>query len=180
MALEIRATDLPSIADSGTQSVMFRVAPNGVGQAEISARNELRLFPGVYLSGGSRIGISNGDVPEPLKFRVSELRSINLPRSNHVAVAKIALDLPSPGSLPYSLFHLAMIDRVRTRLFLTAGVGWTSLDEFGTNSPGIEAGMEQIIELSTLGGLISMSARIGIATPVLGEGATILYGNISY
>jgi hypothetical protein len=72
-----------------------------------------------------------------------------------------------------------MIDRVGTRLFLTAGAGWTSLDEFGTTSPSIEAGMEQIIELSTLGGLISMTARIGIATPVLGEGATILYGNIS-
>ncbi len=179
VAIEIRATDLPSLVDSGTQSVMFRIAPNGVGQAEISARNELRLFPGVYVLGGARIGISNGDVPRPLQFRVSELRSINLSRSNHVAVATIALELPSPGSLPYSLFHLAMIDRVGTRLFLTAGAGWTSLDEFGTTSPSIEAGMEQIIELSTLGGLISMTARIGIATPVLGEGATILYGNIS-
>ena len=178
-ALEVRATDLPSIVDSGTQSVMLRVAPNGVGQAEVSARNELRLFPGVYVLGSVRIGISNGDVPRPLQFRASELRSINLSQSNHVAVAKIALELPSPGSLPYSLFHLAMIDRVRARLFLTAGTGWTSLDEFGTNSPSIEAGMEQIIELSTLGGLISMTARIGIATPVLGEGATILYGNIS-
>ena len=178
-ALEVRATDLPSIVDSGTQSVMLRVAPNGVGQAEVSARNELRLFPGVYVLGSVRIGISNGDVPRPLQFRASELRCINLSRSNHVAVAKIALELPSPGSLPYSVVHLAMIDRVRARLFLTAGTGWTSLDEFGTNSPSIEAGMEQIIELSTLGGLISMTARIGIATPVLGEGATILYGNIS-
>jgi len=179
VALKIQATDLPSIVDSGTQSVMFRIAPNGIGQAEISARNELRLFPGFYILGGARIGISNGDVPRPLQFRVSELRSINLSRSNHVAVAKLALELPSPGYLSYSLFHLAMIDRVGTRLFLTAGAGWTSLDEFGTTSPSIEAGMEQIIELSTLGGLISMTARIGIATPVLGEGATILYGNIS-
>ena len=179
VALKIQATDLPSIVDSGTQSVMFRIAPNGVGQAEISARNELRLFPGFYMLGGARIGISNGDVPRPLQFHVSELRSINLSQSNHVAVAKLALELPSPGSLSYSLFHLAMIDRVRTRLFLTAGAGWTSLDEFGTTSPSIEAGMEQIIELSTLGGLISMTARIGIATPVLGEGATIFYGNIS-
>ena len=180
VALKIQATDLPSIVDSGTQSVMFRIAPNGVGQAEISARNELRLFPGFYMLGGARIGISNGDVPRPLQFHVSELRSINLSQSNHVAVAKLALELPSPGSLSYSLFHLAMIDRVRTRLFLTAGAGWTSLDEFGTTSPSIEAGMEQIIELSTFGGLISLSAQIGIATPVLGAGVTTLYGNISF
>ena len=159
---------------------MFRVAPHGVGQAELSAGHELRLFPSIYVLGSARIGISNGDVPLPLQFRLSELHSIPLPRSNQVAAAKIALELPSPGSLPYSLFHLAMIDRVRTRLFLTAGTGWTSLDEFSTTSPSIEAGMEQIIELSTLGGLISLTAQIGISAPVLGEGATTLYGSISF
>jgi len=180
VALKFRATDLPSIADSGTQSVMFRVAPHGVSQAELSARHEVRLFPGVYVLGSGRIGISNGNVPQPLQFRVSELHSILLPRANHIAIAKVALELPSPDSLPYSLFHLAMMDRVRARLFVTVGVGWTSLDEFGTTSPSIEAGMEQVIELSTLGGLISFTAQIGIATPVLGEGATTLYGNISF
>jgi hypothetical protein len=180
LALKFRATDLPSIAGSGTQSVMFRVAPHGIGQAELSAQHEIRLFPGVYVLGSARIGISNGNVPQSLQFSVSELRSIPLPRSNHVAAAKIALGLPSPDSLPYSLFHLAMMDRVHTRLFVTAGAGWTSPDEFGTTSPSIEAGMEQIIELSTLGGLISLTAQIGIATPVLGEGVTTLYGKVSF
>jgi hypothetical protein len=40
--------------------------------------------------------------------------------------------------------------------------------------------MEQTIELSTLGGLLSLSARIGVATPILGEGVTTLYGSISF
>ena len=159
---------------------MLRVAPNGATQAELSAQNELRLFPGVYMLGSARVGISNGDVPLPLQFHVPELRSILLPRSNHVATSRIALELPSPSSLPYSLFHLAMMDRVRTRLYIVAGAGWTRLDELGTTSAGIEAGLEQIIELSTLGGLISLTARIGIATPVIREGATILYGSISF
>jgi hypothetical protein len=180
VALKFRATDLPSIVNSGTQSVMIRVAPHGVGQAELSARRELRLSPGSYLSANARIGISNGPVPQPLQFSVSELRSVPLPRANHVAAARIVLELPSPDSLPYSLFHLAMIDRVHPRLFVAAGAGWTSLDEFGTTSPSIEAGMEQIIELSTLGGLISLTAQIGIAMPVLGEGAITFYGSISF
>ena len=180
VALKFRATDLPSITGSGTHSIMFRVAPHGVGQAELSARHELRLFPGIYALGSTRIGVSNGNVPQPLQFSVSELRSILLSRSNYMASAEIALELPSPDSLPYSLFHLAMMDRVRSRLFVTAGAGWTSPDEFGTTSPSIEAGMEQIIELSTLGGLISLTAQIGIATPILGEGATTLYGSISF
>ncbi len=72
------------------------------------------------------------------------------------------------------------MDRVYSRLFVTAGAGWTSPDEFSTTSPNIEAGMEQIIELSTLGGLISLTAQIGVSTPVLGEGVTTLYGSISF
>jgi len=180
VALKIRATDLPSIVDSGTRSVMLLIGPNGATQAELSVRNELRLFPGVYVLGSARVGISNGEVPLPLQFHVPELRSITLPRSNHVATSRIALELPSPSSLPYSLFHLAMMDRIRTRLYIAAGAGWTSLDELGTTSASIEAGLEEIIELSTLGGLISLTARIGIAAPVLREGATILYGSISF
>lgn len=181
MTIKLRVTDLPSIVASGTQSVMLRIAPGGIGQMEISARNELRLIPGIYLLGGARIGVSSSDVPRPLLFSIPELRSFSLSPSNHVAAVHVALELPSPAdSLPYSLFHLAMIDRVRTRLFLTAGSSWTNLDEFATSSSVMEAGMEQIIELSTLGGLLSMTARIGIATPVLGEGLTAIYGNISF
>ncbi|MBE0636622.1 hypothetical protein IH601_11555 [Candidatus Bipolaricaulota bacterium] len=180
VALAFQATDLPSMASSATQSVMLRVAPHGVRQAELEARNEARLLPGVYLQGSVRVGLSSGIVPQPLAFHVSEIRSIPLPSFNHIASAKVALELPSIDALPYSLLHLAMIDRVSSRVFITAGAGWTRLDEFGTTSPSIEAGMEQIIELSTLGGLISLTAQVGIATPILGEGTAVLYGGISF
>lgn len=180
LALTFRATNLPSITNPATQSAIIRLATQGAAQAELSARHEVQLLPGLYLLGTARIGVSTRGVPPILRFGVDELRSIPLPRANHIASASIALELPSPGSLPYSLFHLAMIDRVRARLFLTAGAGWTSPDEFGTTSPSIEAGMEQIIELSTLGGLISLKAQIGVATPVSGQGATVLYGSISF
>jgi hypothetical protein len=179
-ALQLRATHLRSIASSGTQSVMIRIAPHGIGQIELSARDELRLVPGAYLSGSARIGISGGTVPQPLKFRVSELRSIALPRSDQIATAGITLELPSSGELPYSVFGLVMMDRVQSRLFLTAGTGWTTLDEFGTTSISVEAGMEQIIGLSTLGGLIPLTARLGVATPVVGTGNTVIYWGISF
>ncbi|MBU1048963.1 hypothetical protein KKG90_02950 [Candidatus Bipolaricaulota bacterium] len=179
-ALSFRATHLPSIVRSASQSIMLRLAPQGIGQVELSSAYQLRVVPGVYLIGTARIGTSTGAVPQPLQFAVSELRSILVPLSNHVAASKIALELPSPTALPYSLFHLAMIDRVRSRLFITAGAGWTSPDEFGTTSPSIEAGMEQIFELSTLGGLISLTAQIGIATPILGAGIATLYGGVSF
>jgi hypothetical protein len=180
LALMFTATHLSSIADSGSRSVMLRLAPQGVGQIELITRYDIRVFPGVYLMGTARIGTSTGIVPQPLQFSVSELHSFLLPPSNHVAAAKIALELPSPNALPYSLLHLAMIDGSRSRLFITAGAGWTNPDEFGTTSPSIEAGMEQLFDLSTLGGLISLTAQIGIATPILGEGITTLYGGVSF
>ena len=134
----------------------------------------------VYLTAKARIATSTGIAPQPLQFAVSELHSFGLAFTNHIAVAKVALELPSPNTLPYSLLHLAMIDRARSRLFITAGAGWTNPDEFGTTSPSIEAGMEQLFDLSTLGGLLSLTAQIGLTTPILGEGVTTLYGDISF
>ncbi len=179
-SLAFTATHLPSMANSSWQSVMIRLAPEGVDQIELVAKQDIRLFPGVYLTGKARLGTSTGIAPQPLQFAVSELHSFELPSTNHVAATKVALELPSTNALPYSLLHLAMIDRVRSRLFITAGAGWTNPDEFGTTSPSIEAGMEQMFDLSTLGGLLSLTAQIGLATPILGEGVTTLYGDISF
>ena len=179
-SIALRATDLPSIADTGSRSFQLRLAPGGAAQLSLSLQKELRLLPTVYLLFGGRIGLSSGDVPNVLRYAVSELRSIPIPRSPQMGAATLALELPGGGPLPYSLLHVAMLDGVRSRLFLTAGGGWTSLDEFGTTSVSVEAGMEQVLELSTLGGLLSLTARVGVATPVVGEGATVLYGSISF
>lgn len=180
LALMFTARQLPSIAHSSSHSVMLRLAPGGVGQIELSTYVDIRLMPAAYLIGHARIGLSSGTVPQALQFRASELHSFPQLTTNDMAAARVALELPSPNASPYSLLHLAMIDSARSRLFVTAGAGWTNPDEFGTTSPSIEAGMEQIFDLSTLGGLISLTAQIGIATPILGDGFTILYGGVSF
>ncbi len=176
----LQATDLSSVSDMGTRSFQLRIAPRGAVQLGISLHEEWRLVPSVYLLFDGRVGGSSGDVPSSLQYAVSELRSIPIPHAPQMGAAKLSLELPGSGPLPYSLLHLAMLDDVRSRLFVTVGGGWTSLDEFGTTSVSVEAGMEQILELSTLGGLLSLTARVGIATPVVGDGATTLYGSISF
>ncbi len=178
--LSVRITDLPSVTSSSSRSMTLRLVPDDALQVELAVQGEAWLAPSVYLRSGLRIGLSLGDVPESLLLKPSELRSIHSPRSQHVAAWKVAIDVPSPGPITYSVFHLAMIDEIRARLFLTLGNGWTSLNEFGTTSPDVEAGMEQLIRFSTLGGLLSMTARIGIATPIVGTGLTVLYGSISF
>jgi hypothetical protein len=72
-----------------------------------------------------------------------------------------------------------MVDAARARLFVRGGVGWTTLGGSGTTSAGLEAGIEQIVDLSTLGGLLSFAVRAGVATPLLGAGRTAVYVDIS-
>jgi len=159
--------------------IMLRVSPIGTAQAEFSIQDEIRLLPGIYLQGMARAGVSSGDLPDGLKYRLTELRSIETPRANHLVAGSMILELPGAGQLPYSLFHLAMVDDVRTRAFLTCGAGWTTLEEFGTTSASVEAGLEQIVELSTLGGMLSVTIKLGFATPVRGEGEAAFYATIS-
>ena len=171
--------NLPSIAALGTQRLSIAVTPQGAGRLTLAARDELRLLPGVYLEGSARLGLGFGSLARGLYDQPNELRAVPVAAAPHVAAAKLALEVPDARALPYNLFNLAMVDRARGRLFVTAGAGWTTLDEFGTTSPSVEAGIEQIIELSTLGGLLPLTLTIGVATPVVGEGTSVLYAQLS-
>jgi len=91
----------------------------------------------------------------------------------------LALELPSLGNLPYNVINLAMIDDVRTRLYMAGGAGWTRSGGFGTTSAGAEAGMEQVFTLSTLGGFLPFAIRAGIAIPLQGELKPVLYASFS-
>jgi len=171
--------DLPSIAALRTQRLSIDITPQGAGRLTLGASDELRLLPGVYVQGTARVGFGFGPLPRALYDRPSELRAFSLSAAPHVAAAKLALEIPDTRALPYNVLNLAMVDRARGRLFVTAGAGWTTLDEFGTTSPSVEAGIEQIIELSTLGGLLPLTLQIGVATPVVGDGTTVLYAHLS-
>jgi len=171
--------DLPSIAALRTQRLSIDITPQGAGRLTFSADDELRLLPGVYLQGAARVGFGFGELPRTLYDRPSGLHAFSFNRTPHVACAKLAFEIPDARSRPYNLLNLAMVDRARGRLFATAGAGWTTLDEFSTTSPSVEAGIEQIIELSTLGGLLPLTLQIGVATPVVGDGTTVLYAQLS-
>ncbi len=179
LSVRLDVTDLPSPDTSGVRTAMVRLA-SGVAQLQFTAFDELRLLPRMYLQAQGRLGVSSGQVPSVLMYTATEMKGVSLPRSPHLAVARFALDTAAGGAVPYSLFHIAMIDSVRSVFFFTMASRWTSPGDFGTTSIKAEAGLEQIIELSTLGGLLSLTARIGVATPVRGLGMTTIYGNLSF
>ena len=177
--LHVDIVDLPSITSLGTRSFSLDLTPQGAGRLTLAADDELRLLPSAYLQGTCRLGFGFGDLPRSLFDRPSELRAVPVDAAPHVAAVRLALDLPDSRELPFNVFNLAMVDGARGRLFVTAGASWTTLDEFGTTSPSVEAGIEQIIELSTLGGLLPLTLTIGVATPVVGEGTSVLYAQLS-
>ena len=178
-AFGLDVVDHPSIDSSRACALSANVTTGGAGRVAVVASDELRLFPGAYLQGSVGIGLGFGDPPEPFRFRLTGLRSFDPPATDHEFVGKLALDVAIASDLPYNLINVAMVDALRSRLFLAGGRGWTRLGEFGTTSPYIEAGIEQIFDLSTLGGLWSLQLRVGVATPVMGRGATAFYVQLS-
>ncbi len=178
LAFELDVIDHPSFASSRTHELSIDVTADGSTRLSASASDELRLSAGAYLQGSARLGLGFGDPPEVFRFRLSGLHSFSPPSTLHEIVGKLAVEVPAAGELPYNLLNLAMVDRMRSRLFLAGGFGWTTLDEFGKTSPYMEGGIEQIVDLSTLGGLLSFQVRLGVATPVMGPGATVFYAQV--
>jgi len=155
----------------------------------ITAFDETRLFPHVYLQGNLTFGAGFGEVPHPLLFDLEELLSFGrmikgrwVPASflgSHKLYGRLAVELPSSTEEPFNLANLMMVDRTRGRAFLACGVSWKSFDEFGKTTPNIEVGVEALFDLSAIGGLLSARAVAGYATPVLGEGMGVFYFGFS-
>lgn len=187
--LHLGVREHPSIQYSRSSSVAVDITPAGAGRMSITAFDETRLFPKVYLQGNLTFGVGFGEVPRPLLFDLEELLSFGrmsqgrwVPTSflgSHKLYGRLAVEFPSSTEEPFNLANLMMVDRTRGRVFLACGASWKSFDEFGKTAPNIEAGVEALFDLSAIGGLLSVKAVVGYATPVLGEGMGVFYFGFS-
>ena len=178
-AFGVSAIDLPSIASTRTTALSLEWTTQNAGRLTMGTFEEGSLAPGLYLQGTGMIGFSFGTLPEAMRLRFDELHAVDPGASNHKLSGRLALEFPPIAVEPFNLLNLAMLDGQRTRLFLAGGAGWTTLGDFSTTSHRLEAGIEQQLDLSTLGGLLTFSARIGVAVPVEGDGAPVLYVQFS-
>jgi hypothetical protein len=177
--LRLAAVRLASTADSTVAAVGLDLASTGVARLAAAASDEVAILPQVYIQGSAFLGFGLGTLPSALQFRFGELRAASLTPADVKLSGSLGVELPSFGKLPYNLFTLAMMDEVRTRLYIAGGIGWTSRDGFGTTSAGAEAGLEQAFGLSTLGGLLPFTVRLGVAVPIQGELKPVLYVGFS-
>jgi len=176
--------DPPSIQHSRWRAIELDLTPVGAGRMAITAFDEVRLFPGVYLQGTATLGVGLGQVPRPLLFELEELKSFRQLQQGgwvlttsagiHKLYGCLAVELPTSEEL-FNLANVMMVDRVRGRAFIAGGTCWARFDKFGKTIPDVEVGMEAWFDLSAIGGLLPVQAMVGMATPILGEGTNIIY-----
>ncbi len=180
--------DPPSIQHSRWRAIELDLTPAGAGRMAVTAFDEVRLFPQVYLQGTATLGVGFGQVPRSLLFELEELKSFRQLQQEgwvlttsagiHKLYGCLAVELPTSGEL-FNLANVMMVDRVCGRAYIAGGTCWTRFDEFGKTIPNVEVGMEGWFELSAIGGLLPVQAMVGMATPILGDGTNIIYFGFS-
>jgi len=174
----LSAIDLPTFARSGTRALSLDVVENASLRLSVSVFDEVRLLPNFYLQGTGTAGFGVGDLPGPMLHEFDELHAVSIEDAPNKLAARLAVQLAGTDT-PYNAANLAMLDGYRTSLFLAAGLGWTTPGQFGKTAPSVEAGLEQVLEFSTLGGLLPFAVRLGVATPVQGPGKAVFYVGVS-
>lgn len=187
--LHLGALAHPSIRHTSSSAISLDVAPSGAGRVSITAFDEVRVLPHVYLQGTVTLGVGFGEVPRPLLFDLEELMSFGrMSQGRWVSTrfpgtyklyGRLALEFPSSSEEPFNLVNLMMVDKARGRAFIACGSSWTSLEQFGKTTPNVEVGAETLFDLSAIGGLLPVWAVVGYATPILGEGRGVFYFGLS-
>ena len=187
--LHLGIASLPTMNYSRQTQVGIDLTAQGAGRITLAVADEVRIFPRIYMQGTAIMGAGFGALPDPLLFDLTELMSFGrmsqgkwVPShayGTRKLYGRLAIELPNDESTPYNLANVMMVDRARTRVFIAAGTSWTSLDEFGKTSPYVEAGVEEALDLSAIGGLLPFRALVGYAVPILGEGTGVFYFGFS-
>lgn len=178
-----------SIAHSGESAIALDVTPSGAGRVTIGAFDELRVLPQIYLQGTVILGTGFGDLPRSLMFDRNEIHTFGRAENGifsplhsygtHKLYGRLGIELPLQDDSPYNLFNLAMIDHAVMRVFGAVGYTWNKETEFGKTIPNSEVGVEVAVNISAIGGLLSMKGLVGYATPLLGEGIDVIYVGFS-
>jgi len=187
--LGLTAQGLPSLAGGGTLAAEIDTIPWSAARLLVRATDELRLLPNVYLQGTLAVGLGTASLPDVLRFHLQELRSLgriegwrwqpSQVATRHKLCARLAVEFPTGGDLPFNVFNLFMIDRARARPYVALGTGWTTLATLGDTTPHVEAGVEASFDVSAIGGLLPFRATLGYAVPIAGGGAPVVFLGLS-
>lgn len=167
-----------TVSDNKQLNLQSTFTLSGESKFSLSAAETARLFPGTYLDFSTKVGFSPGDLSEPLKFDLPELKSYGERTDgasnplrwkkysypgNYKLFSKLSFGFPLGLDEKYYLGSLAMVNEVRQSFFLSAGDTWNETDEFGLDTFKYEGGIEIAFGGKTLGGLIPFDLTVGYA-----------------
>ena len=165
---------LPRVYGGGASLLSL---PGRGGRFYLQHTQELDLLPNIYLDLSFGLGLESPGLPAELWFGLSELHTLgNGPRGQRKLLLSLDLALPAYRT-PYSLAGAALVSRVTPRAYLRWGKLWTEQDPSPTTITHAEVGMEAVLRIELLGGLIALQGVVGVAWP-LPEGEGLLYFGI--
>ncbi len=139
----------------------------------------LKLWANVHLQLYGTLGLG-WDTPGMFKFALNELNSfyrttpdgksqrLVFPGS-YKMLSRAAVRFPARRGLEYYLLNLAMVDRVDTEIFVTAGRTANTLQGLSDlKDLKIEAGLAATVEGTAISGLFPVSVTLGVALPLRG------------
>ena len=167
-----------SISDSWRLGIGSTVSLKGASRFNLRAEETQRLFPNTHLNLTASVGLSPGELPPLMKFKLSELNSYGewnggisggigwkkdtFP-GNYKFFSRASLGFPILQNEKYYLGNLALIHGVRQDLYLSIGDTWNSLDELSLEDLKFEGGLELSLAGKTLGGLFPFDLTFGYA-----------------
>ena len=151
--------------------------PGQGGRFYLQHTQELDLLPNLYLDLTFGLGLESPGLPDELRFGLSEIHTLgNGPRGQRKLLLSLDLALPDYRT-PYSLAGAALVSRVSPRAYLRWGKLWAVPDPSPPIVTHAEVGMEAILRIELLGGLVALQGVVGVAWP-LPEGEGLLYFGI--
>jgi len=160
---------------SGGLSLLY--LPDLGWRGELGHTELLGLAPHTYLALSMGVGLASPGLPAEFLPTLPEFRTLageDSPRGDRKGLLALGLWLP-PVRPNYSLGGAGLVTEVRTRLYASLARLWDEADP-GARPTYAEAGMETVIQVEALGGLMRFTLVVGLAwplLPVLGPG--VLY-----
>jgi len=165
-------------AHSGGLSLLW--LPEVGWRGELGHTHLIGLFPHAYLSLTGQFGAASDTLPPSLLPTLTEFRTMpqqSFPRDERKLVFSLGIWLP-PLRPDYSVGGAALVTEVRPRIYASWARLWKEREQEKIIPTYIEVGVEAMVQVEALGGLIGFTAVVGMGWPVNPAGEGVLYFGI--
>ncbi len=146
-------------------------------RGELGHTQLIGLFPHAYLTLTGIAGVASEGLPPSLLPALTEFRTVSeeqRPRDERKLVLSLGIWLP-PLRPDYSLGGAALVSEVRPRLYASWARLWNEREGGKIIPPFTEVGVEALVQVEALGGLMGVTVVVGVGWPISPLGEALFY-----